>query len=159
MVKRAEKNGRMRRRGGKRRGGDKRNAGRIDAYGGGQWAGESSRKPRRPRPYSRHCEDIIAIPMPARRSVSMRIPSHPGNPSVVITTRRGWAGTRRFVGGRALAALGTAPTESAMANLENWEKCDALRQSPRQILYHDAARRIVIPLFAVPIDAHAGESS
>ena len=56
-------------------------------------------------------EDIIAIQMPARRSVSMRIPSHPGNPSVVITTRRGWAGTRRFVGGRALAALGTAPTK------------------------------------------------
>ena len=29
-----------------------------------------------------------------------------------------------------------------MANLENWEKCDALRQSPRQIPYHDAARRV-----------------
>ena len=31
------------------------------------WAGKSSRKPRRPRPYSRHCGDAIAIQMPSRR--------------------------------------------------------------------------------------------
>ena len=27
---------------------------------GRRWAGESSRGPRRPRPYSRHCEEIVA---------------------------------------------------------------------------------------------------
>ena len=31
--------------------------------------------------------------------------------------------------GRALALLGTAPTEEAIANLASWKKCDSLQQS------------------------------
>ena len=53
-----------------------------------RWAGESSRKPRRPRPYSRHCDPHHAQRPPI--AAAIRAPCRPASPHVplVFTTTR-----------------------------------------------------------------------
>ena len=88
-----------------------------------RWAGESSRKPRRPRPYSRHCWDALRSkcrPIAA----TMRKPCAPHACRLwkpygfYNDTARLWGCTALLLG-RALAALGISPTKSAIANLAN----------------------------------------
>ena len=72
-----------------------------------RWAGESSRKPQRPRPYSRRWRGCLPYKKTMRhynnRDAARHVATNAGDP-----TRAG-----------ALAALGTAPTGNAAANLAN----------------------------------------